>query len=80
MTRERIAEQAGIISGSIMSIARSIVEHRSRDYEIEESFLKPLQHGHTCCGHKDGSRAVPVSADLVCGEFTGLTWIFWTTR
>lgn len=38
--RERIAEQAGIISGNIMSIARSIMDHRSRNYEVEESFLE----------------------------------------
>lgn len=66
--RERIAEQAGIISGNIMSIARSIAERRSRDYEIEESFLETaaglgIPVADIRIGSDSGSR---ISADLVC--------------
>jgi len=66
--RERIAEQAGIISGNIMSIARSIVEHRSRNYEIEESFLEAaassgIPVADIRIGSDGGSRT---SADVVC--------------
>jgi len=66
--RERIAEQAGIISGNIMSIARSIVEHRSRNYELEESFLEAaaslgIPVADIRIGSDSGSRT---SADVVC--------------
>lgn len=66
--RERIAEQAGIISGNIMSIARSIVEHRSRNYEIEESFLEAaaslgIPVADIRIGSDSGSRT---TADVVC--------------
>ena len=66
--RERIAEQAGIISGSIMSIARSIVEHRSRDYEIEERFLETAAGlGIPVADIRIGSESASrISADLVC--------------
>ena len=66
--RERIAEQAGIISGSVMNIARSIVERRSRDYEIEEGFLEAaaglgLPVADIRIGMDDGSKS---SVDVVC--------------
>ena len=66
--REHIAEQAGIISGNIMSIARSIAERRSRDYEIEESFLETaaglgIPVADIRIGPDSGSG---ISADLVC--------------
>lgn len=66
--RERLAEQAGIISGNIMGIARSIVERRTRNYEIEESFLEAaaslgIPVADIRIGADSGSG---VSADLVC--------------
>lgn len=66
--RERIAEQAGIIAGNIMSIARSIVEHRSRNYEAEESFLEAaaglgIPVADIRIGPDGGSRA---TVDVVC--------------
>ena len=66
--RERIAEQAGIISGSVINIARSIVERRSRDYNIEESFLEAavglgLPVADIRIATDDGAKS---SLDVVC--------------
>ena len=65
-----------------MSIARSIVEHRSRDYEIEESFLETaagmgIPVADIRIGSESGSR---ISADLVCEGIHRINMDLWTTR
>jgi stage II sporulation protein E len=68
--RERIADQAGAISGSVMNIARTIMDRRYRNYEIEESFLEAasamgLPVADIRVGADGGART---SMDIVCEE------------
>jgi len=66
--RERLAEQVGIISGNIMSMARSIIDSRSRYYETEESFLEAAAAlGLPVEDIRIGKGAgQTIAADLVC--------------